>query len=131
MKMNMFAVAAAIAASTVATGASAQTVTPESVLKLPVGASFVNAQHPRTSIVRTAQGFNFVEGATTVVCNNVTKAGGRGNATVNCTAPNKNEIRFEWIDANSMKVEAWENMAAKAGQTQNKPPRISAIFKRK
>lgn len=121
--MNIKILAAAAAISTCATAASAapQLVTPEQVLKLPVGTTY-HDKEGAIAVVRTAKGFN-IRGPLfeTIECNNVTKSGGHGNATVNCTAKNKAEFRFEWIDINYMKIEIWENMAAKAGAKKYKP----------
>jgi hypothetical protein len=132
MNLKIIGIAAAIAASVTATTASAQTVTPEQVLKLPVGTKYVlpSPSH-NNQIARTAKGFTYSQTGVAFECNNVTRAGGRGNATINCTSPTKMEFRFEWLDINRVKIEIWANMAAKAGQTQHKAPQLSGILVRK
>lgn len=131
MNIKALGVIAAIAVSSTASAAMAQAapkqevVTPEQVLKIPVGTKYVAGA---SSLTRTAQGFNFSEKDAKAVCNNVTKAGGRGNATINCTTNSKLELRFEWININNIKAQGWDSMAAKAGQTQNKPPKYSATL---
>lgn len=131
MILKIFAAAAAIAASTVATGAAAQSVTPEQVLQLPVGTKYGIPGRSDLRVIRTAKGFDYISGDLSVECNNVTKSGGRGNANINCTtASTKEEVRLEWIDMDNMIFELWENMAAKTGQKQHKPAQFKTIFKR-
>lgn len=132
MSIKTLSVIAAVAASFTATAASAQAVTPQQVLALPVGTKYVGPATYDVALVRTAQGFNVVEkGKVVLVCNNVTKAGGRGNATINCATAKGVQGRFEWIDMKSVKTEMWTSMAAKAGQTQNKPADIKIILTRR
>lgn len=131
MNIKILAAAAAIATCATAVSAAPQLVTPEQVLKLPVGTTYSYTAGSVPKVVRTPKGFNTTLADGEIIeCNNVTKSGGHGNATVNCTSRRKMEIRFEWIDINSMKFEGWENMAAKAGQKQNKPAFVTTTFKR-
>jgi len=131
MDVKVFGIAVAIVVSTLASGAAAQSVTPEQVSKLPVGTKYVGPGRGTPTLKRTTTGFVYSEAGGSITCNNITKAGGHGNATINCTAANKVEFRFEWIDMNSVKAESWKDMAAKAGQKQNKPAQFKATLIRK
>lgn len=62
-------------------------------------------------------------------CTGLTKAGGKGNATVNCERPaTGKQYRCEWIDLSRIKVETWPNMAANAGAQKNQPAHTTEIY---
>lgn len=130
MKSNTFVIFATIAASVIATAASAQTVTPQDVLNLPVGTKYVTPAGKAGQFTRTANGFKYAENTKSLDCNNVTKAGGKGNATINCKHSSGEEYRFEWADINKVKMDTWDNLAAKTGNSGYKPPKFSVVLTR-
>lgn len=129
MKAKTFCIFAAIGMASASTSALAEVVTPEQVLALPVGTKYKISNHS-DFLVRTQAGFDFysAEEHVPVACNNVGKAGGRGNATINCTRDDKFELRFEWIDMQSLKAQGWKNLAAKSGQTQHNKPELEGVM---
>ena len=55
-----------------------------------------------------------------------------GNAiAMNGKADDKSEIRFVWKSANELQVEWWPNIAAKAGQKENKPAHVKGTINKK
>ena len=132
IKSNSLVIIAAIATSVMATAASAQTVViPQDVLKLPVGTLYALPNTNVYGLTRTPQGFTYKNNTYVIPCNNVTKSGGHGNATLNCKSQEGFELRFEWIDMKQIKFEAWQSMASKAGQKQNKPGEAKQILTRR
>ena len=131
----------------------AATVSPDDVKALPIGTSFVGIpsgefvkgtpipqnKGSEVELLRTADGFTYIhanEGrggseAQKVVCNNITRSGGKGNANINCELPGGKQIRFEWLDLDKVKYEYWFSMKDKAGQTQNKPGQASVTLVKK
>lgn len=153
MRFAAFAVAALVPVAAVV----AQTVPVNVVNAMRVGTTWSGiptgsfdggrtqiAQHENSRVYlrKTANGFEYVHacgsrclnngqpgaGGQVVQCNNVGAAGGRGNATVNCALVHGQQVRFEWTTNNTVKYEYWVNMAAKAGQTQNKPGQATATL---
>lgn len=124
--------------------------TPEQIKSLPVGTTFSgipagkfskDGDIPQDSssqvqLVRTSDGFAYVHAggsgadAPKAVCNDISKAGGKGNATVNCALAGGKQLRFEWLDADHVQYEYWFSMADKAGQTHNKPAQASTTLTR-
>lgn len=60
-------------------------------------------------------------------------AGGKaGNPiAMNAKGADNSEVRFQWNTLDGLQVEWWPNMAAKAGQTQNKPAVVKGTINRK
>ncbi len=136
-----------------ATSALAATVTPEQVTALPLGTAFsavpsgqfengkpiAQNNGNEVRLVRTADGFTYFHAdngrgaseAQKAVCNNISKAGGKGNATINCEFAGGKQIRFEWLDLDKIKYEYWFSMATKAGQTQHQQSQASATLTKK
>jgi hypothetical protein len=139
--------------SLTATSALAATVTPEQVKALPLGTAFSGLPSgqfesgkpiPQNNgnevrLIRTADGFIYFHAdggrgaseAQKVVCNNISKAGGKGNATINCDFAGGKQIRFEWLELDKIKYEYWFSMATKAGQTQHQQSQASATLTKK
>lgn len=59
----------------------------------------------------------------TYTCNNVTMAGGVGNAVIKLTTEKGWILRMEWINIEVIKFEWWANAADMAGQVANNPGR--------
>ena len=57
------------------------------------------------------------------------RAGGNvnGNPTLNFTQPDQDDVRFEWIEKNTIQFEYWEP-GKKAGQTRNNPAMAKATL---
>lgn len=129
-------------------------VSPEQITKLLVhpGTSWVgerdgNASH-KVTLLANGHGLSVHYGTNTIYAcgkaKNISRAGGKGTATMNCQInnyQNKNdavawapkhpaEIRFEWKSLNEVYYQEWPNMAAKAGQYKNKPPHHTAVLKK-
>lgn len=133
-----------------AVSAMAATVTPEQVKALPLGTAFAgiptgefaagaaipSGKGSEVQLVRTADGYTYVHAnggrgaadAQKVICNDISKAGGKGNATINCALPGDKQLRFEWTDIDNVKYEYWFSMKHKAGQTQNRQSQASATL---
>lgn len=60
-------------------------------------------------------------------------AGGKAGAPIamNAKGADNSEVRFQWSSLDSMQVEWWPNMAAKAGQKENKPAVVKGTINRK
>lgn len=60
-------------------------------------------------------------------------AGGKAGAPIamNAKGNDNSEVRFQWNSLDELQVEWWPNMAAKAGQTQNKPAIVKGTIQRK
>ncbi|MBS0659109.1 MAG: hypothetical protein JSR82_12780 [Verrucomicrobia bacterium] len=60
-------------------------------------------------------------------------SGGKAGAPIamNAKGGDNSEVRFQWDTLDTMQVEWWPNMAAKAGQTQNKPAVVKGTIKKK
>ena len=119
---------AAILISSSASPVLAQAVvTPEQVMALPANTKYYSPD-PKVFFTVTKGVFSF-QGP--LKCTGLTKAGGKGNATVNCERPaTGKQYRYEWIDLSRIKVETWPNMAAKAGTLKNQPAHTTEIFTR-
>lgn len=128
MRFNTIGIFVVMTTSLIATVASAQTVTPEEVMNLPIGTKYTNGA---AKVVRDGDGFTFHSTRGVGKCSNVGKAGGNGNAAINCVDDQKHEFRFEWIDINKGKAQYWWDMTKKAGQKENQPPQEEAILTRR
>ena len=132
-------------------GSALALTTPEQIKELPVGTTFsgipagefskVGAIPQDSSslvqLVRTSEGFSYVHAGSSgadapkAVCNDIGKAGGKGNATVNCALAGGEQLRFEWLDTDHVQYEYWFSMAHKAGQTRNNPGQATATLTRR
>lgn len=128
----------------------ASTVTPEQVTALPIGAAFVGVPsgqfvsgtsipqgtESEVELVRTADGYTYIHAdggrggaeAQKVACNNISKSGGKGNATINCELAGGKQVRFEWLAVDKVKFEYWFSMKDKAGKTQHRPAQASTTL---
>ncbi len=134
-------------------GVMAATVTPEQAKAVPPGTAFAGIAGGQfeagkaipqnaggqVELVRTADGYTYFHAhggrgaaeAEKVVCNNISKAGGKGNATINCELAGGKQVRFEWLELDKVKYEYWFSMKDKAGQTQNRPAQASGTLVKK
>lgn len=122
-----------MAASTV--HAQTAPVSPEEAKAMKFGTKYLpqGAKNDDVQFVKVVNGYYFINKPKKlrVTCNDIGRAGGKGNATINCSSPEGYQFRFEWINPNQVKAEWWKNMGAKAGQTQNKTAGESAVLYRR
>lgn len=118
---------AAILISMSGAPALAQAVTPEQVKALPAPTRYFTPDGKAGLVIN--KGAFDLKGP--LKCTGLTKAGGNGNATINCADARGAQYRFEWLTLSKVKMEFWGSMAAKAGALRNKQAQAELIMTRK